>query len=63
MLLLRRRSGEVTALSMPNGAADPSFMGESSADEGAVVDTLYLGVKASDVCGWFMYSKSSVGKV
>src|SRR3569833_764873 len=63
LLLLCRRRGEAMALSMLKGGADISFMGDSSADDGAVDETWYLGVSASGACGGFMYSRSSVGSV
>lgn len=47
LLLLRRSCGDTTALSMLNGGAETSFAGDSSADDGAVDGTLYLGVDGS----------------
>ncbi len=48
---------------MPKEGADISLSGVSRADEGAVAEAWYLGVRASEVWGMFMYSKSSVGSV
>ena len=63
LLFVRWSCGEAMLLSMPKGGAEPSFIGDSRADDGAVAETLNLGVSASVFCDWFMYSRSSVGKV
>lgn len=63
LLLLRLwcRVGE-TVVSIPNGGPVISLAGDSSAEEGAVAELLYLGVGGSVACCW-ANSMSSVGNV
>jgi hypothetical protein len=51
------------AWSIPYVGWGISFAGDSRAEDGAVEETWYLGVRGSVFCCWFMYSRSKVGKV
>jgi hypothetical protein len=51
------------AWSSPKCEAEISCAGDSRAEEGAVAETWYLGVKGSVDCDWFMHSRSKVGNV
>ena len=64
LLLLRRsRGGGETACSKLKCDPASSLLAESRADDGAVDETWYFGVAGSAEWGWFMYSRSRVGKV